>query len=60
MIYIYPRDSEFKKSKKIIGKGKLGAYAVKRVAARAHLPTPWLFERAKRPDDRADIAWAGI
>ena len=27
---------------------------MKRVAAGAHLPTPWLFEPAKRPDDRAD------
>ena len=36
------------------GKGKLGTYAMKRVAAGAHLPTPWLFEPAKRPDDRAD------
>ena len=34
-------------------KGKLGAYAMKRVAAGAYLPTPWLFEPAKRPDDRA-------
>ena len=25
-----------------------------RVAAGAHLPTPWLFEPAKHPDDRAD------
>ena len=33
---------------------KLGAYATKRVAAWAHLPTSWLFEPAKRPDDRAD------
>ena len=33
--------------------GKLGAYALKRVAAGAPLPTPWLFEPAKRPDDRA-------
>ena len=32
----------------------LGAHAMKRVAAGAHLPTPWLFELAKRPDDRAD------
>ena len=32
----------------------LEAYAMKRVAAGAHLPTPWLFEPAKRPDDRAD------
>ena len=36
------------------GKRKLGANAMKRVAAGAHLPTPWLFESAKRPDDRAD------
>ena len=35
-------------------KGKLGAYAMKRVAAGADLPTSWLFEPAKRPDDRAD------
>ena len=35
-------------------KKKLGAYAMKRVAAGAHLPTPWLFEPAKRLDDRAD------
>ena len=35
-------------------KGKLGAHAIKRVAASAHLPTPWLFEPAKRSDDRAD------
>ena len=27
--------------------GKLGANAMKRVAAGAHLPTPWLFEPAK-------------
>ena len=27
---------------------------MKRVAAVAHIPTPWLFELAKRPDDRAD------
>ena len=30
------------------------AHAMKRVTAGAHLPTPWLFEPAKRPDDRAD------
>ena len=36
------------------GKGKLGAYAMERVAAGAHLPNPWLFESAKRPDDAAD------
>ena len=35
-------------------KGKLGAYVLNCVAAGAHLPTPWLFEPAKRPDDRAD------
>ena len=35
-------------------KGKGGANAMKCVAAGAHLPTPWLFEPAKRPDDRAD------
>ena len=34
--------------------GKLGPNAMKRVAAGAHLPTPWLFQPAKRPDDRAD------
>ena len=28
-------------------KGKLGAYAMERVAAGAHLPTPWRFEPAK-------------
>ena len=32
----------------------LGVYAMKRVAAGANLPTPWLFEPATRPDDRAD------
>ena len=37
-----------------VGKGKMGAYAMKRVAAGAHLPTPWLFVAAKRPDDKAD------
>ena len=35
-------------------KGKLGANAIKRVAAGAHLPTPWLFEPGKCPDDRDD------
>ena len=33
---------------------KLGTHIIKRVAAGAHLPTPWLFEPTKRPDDRAD------
>ena len=28
-----------------------GSYAMKRLAAGAHLPTPWLFEPAKRPDE---------
>ena len=36
---------------------KLGTNAMKRVAAGAHLPTPWIFEPAKRPDDRADYCW---
>ena len=27
---------------------------MKRVAAGAHLPTPWFFEPVKRPDDRVD------
>ena len=35
-------------------KRKLGANAMKRVAAGAHLPTPWLFEPVKRSDDRAN------
>ena len=35
-------------------KGKLGANAMKRVAAGAPLPTPWLFEPAKHTYDRAD------
>ena len=34
--------------------GKLEANAMKRVAAGAHLPTPWLLEHWKRPDDRVD------
>ena len=37
-----------------IRKGKLRVNAMKRVAAEAHLPTPWLFEPVKRPDDRAN------
>ena len=36
------------------GKEKLETYAMTRVVAGAHLPTPWLFESAKRPDDRAN------
>ena len=39
----------------------MDAYAMKRVAAGAHLPTPWFFEPAKRPDDRADYtAWTKL
>ena len=34
--------------------GKLGVYAMKRVAAGARLPTTWLFEPTKCLDDRAD------
>ena len=33
---------------------KMGAYAMKRVAAGAHLSTLWLFEPAICPDDRTD------
>ena len=35
-------------------KKKVVAHVMKRVAAGAHLPTLWLFEPGKRPDDRAD------
>ena len=35
-------------------KGNFVTNAMKRVAAGAHLPAPWLFEPAKRPGDRAD------
>ena len=34
--------------------GKFGAHVIKRIAAGVHLPTPWIFEPAKRADDRAD------
>ena len=38
-----------------IGKEKeLGAHALDREAAGAHLPTSWLFEPAKCPDDGGD------
>ena len=47
-------DWEAWRAENTVEKGKLGANAMKRVAAGAHLPTPWLFEPAKRPDDRAD------
>ena len=35
-------------------KGMFWANAMKRVVVGAHLLTPWIFEPAKRPDDRAD------
>ena len=38
------------------GKGTLGANAMKRVAACAYLPTPWLSEPPKTPDDSADYS----
>ena len=37
-----------------LGNRKFGTYTMKRVAAGALLPTPWLFDPAKRSDDRAD------
>ena len=40
--------------------GRLGVYAMERVAAGAHTPTPWLFEPAKRPDDRPESAWTVV
>ena len=46
-----------------VGKRKVGTKAMKRIAAGADLPTPWLFEPAKRPDDRADYcttAWIAV
>ena len=33
---------------------------MKRVAAGAHLPTPWLFEPAKRPDDEWPTFFNGL
>ena len=39
---------------------KSWGYAMKRVAAGAHLPIPGLFEPAKRPDDRADYYLAAV
>ena len=36
-------------------RGKLGAYAMKRVGAGVHLRTLWLCEPAKRPNDWVDI-----
>ena len=36
-------------------KGNLGANAMKRVVAGAHLPTTWLFEPAKHPQNTTDL-----
>ena len=41
-------DNQLKKKKSWV------AHAMKRLAAGAHLSTSWLFEPAKRSDDRAD------
>ena len=41
-------------------KWKLGTYAMKRLAAGAHLPTPRFFESVKRPDDIADYRWTAV
>ena len=41
-------------------KGKLGAYAMKRVAASAHLPTPGLFESAKRQTIDPTTVWTAV
>ena len=43
----------------LIGKESWGKRYMKRVAAGAHLPKPWLFEPAKRTDDRADYCLIG-
>ena len=43
------RAAQFVKEKR-----KLAAYAMERVAVPLHVATLWLFEPAKRPDDRAD------
>ena len=40
-------------------KRKVGANAMKRVAAGAHLPTSWLFEPAKRPIEPT-TAWTAV
>ena len=42
--------SRLKKAKKEM----LGVYAIERISAGAHFPSPWVFEPAKRLDDRAD------
>ena len=39
---------------------EVGCNTMNRVAAGAHLPTPWLFVSAKRPDDRADYCLAAV
>ena len=41
-------------------KGKLGAYAMKRVAAGAYHPTPWLFERANDQTIDPTTAWTAV
>ena len=45
-----------------MGDGKEGGkcWGHKRVAAGAHLRTPWTFEPAKRPDERADYCLDSI
>ena len=44
----------------IAGKGKLGAYAMKCVAAGAHLPTPWILSlRSSQTMKPTTTAWAG-
>ena len=40
-------------------KRKVVAYAMKRIAAGAHIQTPWLFEPTKRPDDRLQMRTRG-
>ena len=35
-------------------KMKVGVYSLNGVTAGAHLPTPWLYEPANRPGDKAD------
>ena len=50
------RQSSFKTptNRSVPKKEKLHVYAMKRVAADAQLPTLWLFEPAKRRDDKPD------
>ena len=37
----------------------MGAYAMERVVAGAHFPTPWFSKPEKRPDDRAYYCLGG-